>query len=239
MGIALLGLGAYAVFTTENSSGAAALIAVGAVLLGVSLFTDRIESVEALGMKLGLRRQAQSKLIEAELAESRGDTAAAHELREQAEGILAAADKISRGFESLRSGLPSGWARTDRLEQQMREARELAASMDWRPEQVQQMFTSGSDGNRLTALAIMQGNARLADFELLREALINSRSAFEQYQALKAARDALRLSQVQLTPAEQLFVDAARTYSEKAHASREQGDRVQLAREISALTPRA
>jgi hypothetical protein len=228
VGMVSFSLGAYAVFRTTNSSGAAALITVGAVLLGLSLFSDKIESIEAAGIKVGLRRQARTKLLEAELAESRGDTAAADRLRDEARAILATADRVSRGFESLRSEMPSGWARTDLLEQKMLEARQLARSKHWTPDEVRQMFTSGPDGNRLTAIGLMQSDGALVDFQLLTQALTDPRSAFEQYQALKAGRDFLQGAETAATDSQRRFAKAAESFYESVPVTRQDGDRAEL-----------
>lgn len=232
LGLVAFSLGAVAVFVTTNSSGAAALIAVGAALIALSLFTDRIESIEAAGVKLGLQRQARGKLQEADLAEIRGDTEVAQDLREQAEAILSTANAVSRGFESVRAAGPSGWERTRRLEEKMHEARQLASSTVWTPDQVRQLFTSGPDGNRLTALGLMQSDPKLVQFDLLAQAIVDRRSRFEQYHVLKTGLDAFRGADIGETGAWRNFVVAVRSFLDGAAASELDGDRVQLARQI-------
>ena len=57
-GAGLVTSGAVAVFIISNGSGTAALITAGIVLIVVALLAERLESVEAAGMKLGTRAQA-------------------------------------------------------------------------------------------------------------------------------------------------------------------------------------
>ncbi|MEV7815998.1 hypothetical protein AB0P05_35650 [Streptomyces flaveolus] len=49
----------------------------------------------------------------------------------------------------------------------------------------------GSDGQRIYALALMQGDSALVTWDCVLEAIENSRSAFEQYQALVVAESAM------------------------------------------------
>lgn len=90
----------------------------------------------------------------------------------------------------LRTTEPSGWDRTSRMEAMLREARAL----DTEPlaaSDVADIFATGSDGNRIVALALVEGNPRLATAEVLVDAILESRSTFEQYHALVAAEHAL------------------------------------------------
>ncbi|MFI6153955.1 hypothetical protein ACIBCA_14805 [Kitasatospora sp. NPDC051170] len=58
-------------------------------------------------------------------------------------------------------------------------------------EQVRQLFAEGSEGRRIQALALMQGDPALADLSSVLEAIEHPRSDFEQYHALLAARGLL------------------------------------------------
>ncbi len=57
--------------------------------------------------------------------------------------------------------------------------------------QVRELFADGSEGRRIQALALMQGDPALADLPSLLEAIEHPRSGFEQYHALLAARGLL------------------------------------------------
>ncbi|MER7705337.1 hypothetical protein ABTX81_20900 [Kitasatospora sp. NPDC097605] len=53
---------------------------------------------------------------------------------------------------------------------------------------VRELFADGSEGRRIQALALMQGDPALADLASVLEAIEHPRSGFEQYHALLAAR---------------------------------------------------
>jgi tetratricopeptide (TPR) repeat protein len=62
---------------------------------------------------------------------------------------------------------------------------------DLRKEKVRETWERDSDGDRLFALGIMIGNMNLALADLIVDGIRNSRSAFEQYYALRAAYNAV------------------------------------------------
>ncbi len=68
------------------------------------------------------------------------------------------------------------------------EVRSTARRSALTAEQVRQLFSAGSEGRRVQALALMQGDPALADLGSVLEAVERPRSAFEQYHALLAAR---------------------------------------------------
>jgi hypothetical protein len=55
VGAATFGAGVVAVFRTNNGTGSAALLTIGAVFVGFSVLGDRVESVKFGGAKLGIR----------------------------------------------------------------------------------------------------------------------------------------------------------------------------------------
>ena len=55
------------------------------------------------------------------------------------------------------------------------------------PEAVRALFWDGDDGQRVSALGLMQGRIDLADVGAVVEAIADPRSAFEQYHGLKLA----------------------------------------------------
>jgi hypothetical protein len=115
-----------------------------------------------------------------------GDVHRAEELELRAQRLLAAAGSVATRYELLRTTEPSGWDRTSRLEEVMRAGRALDAEV-LTPRQVTDLFSTGSDGNRMVAIALVQAAPRLATAEVLVEAIADTRSSFEQYQALVAA----------------------------------------------------
>ena len=93
-------------------------------------------------------------------------------------------------YERLRTTEPSGWDRTSRMEDMLREVRALDTDALGASD-VAAIFSTGSDGNRIVALALVEGNPRLATADVLIDAIVDTRSAFEQYHALLAAEYAL------------------------------------------------
>lgn len=176
-------LGVLAVFITENDAGSASLLAVSVALLALVVLADRISSFEAGGVKLGLA--AADQLARADVAAQEGRVADAAQLRESAMSLLALADPVSSSLERVRRTMPSSWERTAELEKLMLRARALATA-DTSPQEVRRLFTSGGDGDRISAIGIMQARPEFADADCLTDAVVSSRSAFEQYQALKA-----------------------------------------------------
>jgi hypothetical protein len=93
---------------------------------------------------------------------------------------------ISR-YEELRATLPSGPRRTSAMEDLVRQARQLTRTERFTALDVTQLFNQGTDGCRVVALALMEGDLGLADFASVLTAIRTPRSAFEQYHALTVA----------------------------------------------------
>jgi hypothetical protein len=108
-------------------------------------------------------------------------------LREDLEERLGAILEKGALYEKLRSDMPSGQARTFEFEKLMGEARALAKDTDIRAEEARGLFERGSHGDRFTVIALAQEKQNPELFPLVIEAIANSESAFEQFQALKAA----------------------------------------------------
>lgn len=189
-GLLVLVAGGVAVFRTDNELGSTALVAAGVVLASLSVFGNRIEAVEAAGVRLELERQASRARQQAVRARAAGELDRAEELEWRAQSLLAAASAVGSRYERLRTTEPSGWDRTSRLEEVLREARALDTDV-LSASNVAGIFAAGSDGNRIAALALVEGDPRLATAEVLVDAIVRSRSTFEQYHALVAAEGAL------------------------------------------------
>ncbi|MBP0451857.1 hypothetical protein J5Y04_20255 [Kitasatospora sp. RG8] len=71
------------------------------------------------------------------------------------------------------------------------EVRSTARRSALTAQQVRELFADGSEGRRIQALALMQGDPSLADLSSLLDAIEQPRSGFEQYHALLAARGLL------------------------------------------------
>ncbi|GAA0907263.1 hypothetical protein [Virgisporangium aurantiacum] len=141
-----------------------------------------------LGRALSSADHALDLLLAADQAQQKGADVQAAKFREEAIQLLAAAGDPAGRYESTRRNLPSGPGRTDELERTVSTARHEAAIGRWNADQVRALFDSGRDGDRITALGLMQGDiAHLADLDCVLEAIGESRSGFEQYHALLTA----------------------------------------------------
>ncbi|WP_121194153.1 hypothetical protein [Motilibacter peucedani] len=186
LGVGALVTGAVAVFVSENETGTAALVVSGVALVGFALLGDRIDSIEGAGVKV-LLRKADSKFAQAALAERAGRSEDASRLRGEGQQLLAAAHSLGSEYERVRGAHESGATRTQLMETLMSQGRALAPQLT-DVQQVRSAFSAGGDGDRISAIAMMQGRPELADLDCLLDAVEHSRSAFEQYQALKAVR---------------------------------------------------
>ena len=73
------------------------------------------------------------------------------------------------------------------MEDLVREARQLAKTGRFTALDVQGMFTLGTEGSRIMALALMEGDLGLADFPTVLSAISDWKSAFKQFHALTVA----------------------------------------------------
>jgi hypothetical protein len=190
IGALVLAAGSVAVFLTDNEVGAAALVTVGAAIAALSTFANRIGAFEAAGLRFELAQQASEVREEAEQARASGDVVRAQQLERQAQDLLIAASAVGSRYEQIRTTQPSGWERTSRLEEVLREARALDTDV-LRAADVAGIFASGAPGDRVAALALIERNPRLVTADVLVDAIVHSQSSFEQYHALVAAESAL------------------------------------------------
>lgn len=227
LGLLMLAFGAVAVFVTNNELGAASLILGGAGVSALTVLADRISAFEAAGVRMELLRRAQDIQSEAEQARVSGEVDRAEQLEDRAQELLLAAGAVGRKYEDVRATQPSGWDRTSRLEEVLQEARALDTS-GLTAAQVAQTFDVGSEGNRITALALIQKNPALASVNVLRRGILESRSAFEQYHALVAAESSLD----RLTAADLGIVASAIDEALAGRLGQKSSDRRTVARRI-------
>ena len=69
----------------------------------------------------------------------------------------------------------------------------LAKKTQFSPQDVKELFQKGKEGDRLAAIEVVHGNSESACFDLILEAIQNSKSAYEQWRALVVAQDMLPL----------------------------------------------
>lgn len=177
-------VGVVAVFTTTNEIGTAAMVAASAGLILVVVFADRIQILEAGPIKATLPRQAAKQLEQAGVAEARGHVEEAQRLRASARLLLDGTAPVSTRHDTVQAEEPGpqGAGMQHLLMSHTRALARASTSADT----VRALFGEGSDGDRLTAIAIMQARPELADPKILKAAVVDARSAHEQYQALVA-----------------------------------------------------
>jgi hypothetical protein len=180
-GAAVFGAGVAAVFVTDNGTGAAALLAIGAAAMALAVLGDRVQRVEMGGVSLTIRDLASQTYGLARDAEQRGDEESAAGLR----AVAGELEALARGYRRLRGSMRAGDERTQALEHVMTEARRLAQNDGLEAADVLTWFEEGKPEARITALGLMQGNPRLRDFEAALDAIDDPRSAFEQYHGLR------------------------------------------------------
>lgn len=141
-----------------------------------------------LGRMMAKADQAGILLIQAAKAEAEGRPDKAEDLRARA--LALQTSPLASRYGAART-MPRGADRTAEMEATIRTARQSAQTTTLGPGEVKAIFETGSDGDRIVALGIMQGKPEVASFEVAIDAITGSRSAFEQYHALVLARDLL------------------------------------------------
>jgi len=112
-----------------------------------------------------------------------------------ATGVREKVAAYAREYERLRT-TPASDQRTYRMTTLMAEARAIARAAPLPFIDIRNMLENGSDGERVIALAITQDQPDIRLFPLILNAITDSRSAFEQYQALGAALEVLPMIQL-------------------------------------------
>ncbi len=180
LGLLLAGAGVAAVFRTQNGTGAAALLAVGAAFLLFAALGDRLESMRVGDVEVVLRRKA----IE---AAGRGDLETARVLQRAADAFGQRVEMAARTYKTVRGNMPSGPDRTKRMQGIVVEARKDAHAPDLDVERVLSLLWTGSEGARVWALGILQERPELATTRAVLEAVQRPDQMFDQFQALVLA----------------------------------------------------
>jgi len=95
-------------------------------------------------------------------------------------------EALSREYERIRTFSSSGKDRTVKMGAIISQMRSLYYNLNYKPENIIKLFKTGSEGNRIAALALAKVKADASYFDMLIEAVRSSKSAFEQYQSLSA-----------------------------------------------------
>lgn len=224
LGVAIFATGVVAVFGTENGTGAAALLAIGAAFVVFGALGERIERVELGGVTLSIKDLARQTFSLARELERGGDDQAADHLRSAGSALEELADEYRR----LRGSMRAGGERTSQMEHVVLEAKRLPDADALDPEDVSEWFHRGKPEARVIALGLMEGNARLRDFDVALEAIERSRSAFEQYHGLKLAEAMIP----KLSPGKRAQLKRAVEHALGSRRVREDEDRYTVATRI-------
>jgi len=136
------------------------------------------ESVDTRGKARAARRD-----VERELRSSIGSV----------DSVVERLDECGRRYESLRSTQPPGNERTLQMGALMAEVRALAGQVAITPRTVKERFGTGRDGDRVVALTLLEAVPLVQCLDQIIEGIRDSRSAFEQFQALRAAEEVLAI----------------------------------------------
>jgi hypothetical protein len=207
LGTAALVAGGVATFVTSNGVGSAGLAASGATLLLIVLLGEKIEWLKVGNVEFHLREAARSLTRQAARLEAQGEVTAAQLLRDEARQLLMHASPAVRVYEELRRTLPRGAERVIELSGIMDDARRYSHAEHPPAAAVREIFASGRDGERVYALALMQEEPDADYLESILDAISDSRSAFEQGQALTAA---LQIAPLLGPPGKAQLADAVR-----------------------------
>jgi hypothetical protein len=123
------------------------------------------------------------RLAEEAIREGRPDVARA--LRVSAQ-LAATAEPFSQIYESIREIVPPGDDRTTALDALVAGVEKQTREGRWSMEEARALFQSGHEGARVFALAMMQATPRAEEADLALDAVMSSRSAFEQWHGLSA-----------------------------------------------------
>ena len=147
------------------------------------LDTLQVEAVEMSQVlaETGLRPEVAVPLIDELVEEGRVS-------RTTVGGVEVLEDRVgpAQEYDRLRTTRPAGWDRTRDMGRVVRRAGDLARSGRLTAEKVQSLWASGHDGRRIMALGAMDARPELASLDIIISGIVESRSAFEQYHALKA-----------------------------------------------------
>jgi hypothetical protein len=191
-GCGLASAGAVAVFVTANSAGAASLVVAGAAIGALAMFANSVQRVKAGSFELVLTAVRLDKA--AEEAERKGQREEADKLRGQAALLMLAAHPVASELDRLRRELSPGPERTRLLDGHVQIARQAAEGFrDDAGPALEDLFETGTDGERMFVIGVMQGKPQLASPRVAKAALTHNRSKTEQFHALRLIAEMVRL----------------------------------------------
>ncbi|MFJ9445255.1 hypothetical protein ACIRRH_25805 [Kitasatospora sp. NPDC101235] len=145
----------------------------------------------ALPQALTETDQALDLFLAGQDRDRHGDKVGADDLRVRAMQQLGLLGGTTERPAALVGQLPPSSGSPAGPEGVVAEVRSTARRSALTADQVRALFADGSEGRRIQALALMQGDPALADLSSVLDAIEHPRSGFEQYHALLAARGLL------------------------------------------------
>jgi hypothetical protein len=228
LGLGLAATGIVAVFTTESDTGAAALLAVGTILVLFIALGDRLESLRYGDLEIVLRRKADE-------AARRGDVEGARALERAADTVGKRAARLARSYTNVRGSMPAGPERTRLMERIISEARSDAYAPDLDEEEVLKLLWTGSEGARVWALAVLQERPELATTRAVLEAVQRPDQPFDRYHALLLAEKVILRSATPIWTRERIAA-AVRTQLDSGALGKDD-DSIEAAKRILKQVP--
>lgn len=134
-------------------------------------------------------------------------------------GIREQLDEYAREYERLRAEVPPGRDRTMKMTTVTAEARAVARVAPLATANLRHLLESDSEGDRVIGLSLAQDQPNPRLFDLVVEAVEQSRSAFEQYHAMGAAYEMLPLLDGEQRRALKAVIETALRDEERAIGS--------------------
>lgn len=129
----------------------------------------------------------QMEEVKSLITQSQLETAAQRDANQPDEkAIRSQLLRVAQRYELIRQTMPSGRARTREMGGLVAQTQSLALHLQDVPRVARSHFESGTDGGRLVGLALSRAKPHVSNFQIALDGIAGSRSAFEQYQALRA-----------------------------------------------------
>jgi len=96
-------------------------------------------------------------------------------------------ERFAEEYATVRQTRASSVERTSQLTSMLHRPRRVVRAREWTRDDATAAWRSGDEGKRIFALLLLQEKPELASAALLADGIRGSRSAFEQYHALRAA----------------------------------------------------
>jgi hypothetical protein len=188
VGAVVFGAGIAAVFVLEGNggAGAAALLTIGALTVGLAGVGALPTSLGIAGVQLSFPERVKQLADE---ATRRGRPDVREKLLESAD-LWTGARPFAEAYKTIRDRVPPGDQRTAVM-QILFDLVKDGAIGQWSPSQARELFETGDEGERLFALAMMRAFKRPADLDLALEGAAHPKSSFEQWQSLTLIADIL------------------------------------------------